>query len=146
MLDLDALRLAAELAMRQPAARPQAHSWTTTIHVHNHPGGYVLPTIARLGYYPRVVIDGRCDSACAWAFVMNRNACFTMRATFGFHRASYAKSGEPAREYTLALWHNLPASLRPVAADVLRSDELVRVGAWEMWHHYPGRVCDETDL
>jgi hypothetical protein len=94
----------------------------------------------------RLVIDGPCHSACAWAFVQNENACFTRRAVFGFHGAADPGTGRPmpaATQYWLS--HTRP-SLRARIDGVTRSLALVYVTSAEMARHYPERACEQAPM
>ena len=56
------------------------------IRITQSPGGTGAAAMV-LGRAKGLVIDGKCQSACAWAFVQNKSACFTSRAVFDFHAA-----------------------------------------------------------
>jgi hypothetical protein len=88
-----------------------------------------------------LIIDGRCDSACVWAFVRNPTGCFTRRASFGFHGAHDPGTGRRmlvATKYWLSL---LPASLQKRLKPLLSSSRVIRLNSKQMAQYYPDRVC-----
>lgn len=87
-----------------------------------------------------LIIDGPCYSACAWAFVENKRACFTPRASFAFHAVSGSTRGQNTFQTTW-LVHGLRPSLRSRVAHVLKSGGLAHFSARQMRLHYPDRDC-----
>ena len=87
-----------------------------------------------------LIIDGPCYSACAWAFVENRRACFTPRASFAFHAVSGGTRGHNTFQTTW-LVHGLRPSLRSRVAHALKSGGLAHFSARQMRLHYPDRDC-----
>ncbi len=75
-----------------------------SIRITQSPGGTGAAAMM-LGRTKGLVIDGRCQSACAWAFVQNEGACFTKRASFDFHAAHDPGTGRRlhGRDRLLAL-------------------------------------------
>lgn len=111
-----------------------------TVRVTYSPGGTGAAALA-LARVSNVVIDGACNSACAWAFVRNPGACFTKRASFGFHAAHDPGTGRrlnAATQYWLA---SVRGSLRGRLDVLLTSSRLVRVSAHEMRQYYGDRAC-----
>jgi hypothetical protein len=111
----------------------------TTIRIKSSPGGTgaAAMQLARMA----LIVDGPCNSACAWAFVHNERACFTSRAIFGFHALSDPGTGllmPVATNYWLS---NVRASLRPQLEVLLSSQRLVYVSAKTMTAHYGDRRC-----
>ena len=88
-----------------------------------------------------VVIDGPCQSACAWAFVASQHACFTQRAAFGFHASHDPGTGQrmpDATRYWLALTR---PSFRHEIEKIERSSKVVQVGLGAMKRYYGDREC-----
>jgi hypothetical protein len=110
-----------------------------TVTIRYSPGGTGAAAMALAR--ANVVVDGTCNSACAWSFVRNDKACFTPRASFGFHAAHDPGTGQrldAATGYWLAL---VRPSLRSRLGGLLSSSKLIRISAAELRKHYPDRVC-----
>ena len=106
--------------------------------VRSSPGGTGAAAMA-LAARP-LVIDGPCLSACAWAFVTNPRACFTSRASFGFHGSADPGTGRPmpvADQYWL---DRTPSALRQRIVG-LTTHRVIYVSASEMASLMPGRQC-----
>lgn len=88
---------------------------------------------------PALIIDGRCDSACALGFVMNRRACFTARASFGFH--GVASNGTLSPHATAWALGKLRNSLRRRVASTMYAGGVARISSHEMARYYPDRRC-----
>jgi hypothetical protein len=86
-------------------------------------------------------VDGKCYSACAWAFLANPKSCFTSTAEFKFHgwRDPGTNRLMPkATEYWLT---RVPAKLRPVAQRDWTGPTLKRVTSRQMEKLLPERMC-----
>jgi hypothetical protein len=94
-----------------------------------------------LGRARGLVIDGPCNSACAWAFVQNENACFTARASFGFHAAHDPGTGRRLAAATGYWLGTVGPELRTRLAGLRTSSSVIRVSAKEMRRYYGERVC-----
>ena len=88
---------------------------------------------------PGLIIDGRCDSACALGFVMNPRACFTARASFGFH--GVARNGALSRTSTAWAVGKIRSSLRRRVASTMYAGGIARISSREMARYYPDRRC-----
>ena len=89
----------------------------------------------------RVIIDGPCNSACAWSFISNQQACFTQRASFGFHAAhdpGTHRRMDAATDYWLA---QTRVSLRGQLGGLKTSSRLIIFTAGHMAQHYGDRAC-----
>jgi hypothetical protein len=109
------------------------------------PGGTGAAAMA-LAEIKHLVIDGPCQSACAWAFVINSEACFTPRAVFSFHAAHDPGTGKripTATQYWIDL---VTPSLRPALAGLKTSSDMIRVTAKAMHEHYEERACDANGI
>jgi hypothetical protein len=94
-----------------------------------------------LGRASGVVIDGTCNSACAWAFVSNPRACYTSRASFGFHAAHDPGTGRrmgQATDYWLSQVHG---ALRNRLDGLRSTSSLITVSAAEMNRYLGDRAC-----
>lgn len=110
------------------------------VRIKKSPGGTGAAALM-LSRVKGLVIDGRCDSACVWAFVRNPTACFTRRASFGFHGAHDPGTGRRmvvATKYWLSL---VPPSLRDRLSPLLTNSRVIRLSSNQMARYYPGRVC-----
>lgn len=112
----------------------------STIRITQSPGGTGAAAMV-LGRAKGLVIDGRCQSACAWAFVQNANACFTQRASFDFHAAHDPGTGRRLTAATDYWLSTVGPELRARLAGLRSSSNLIRVSAKEMARYYGGRVC-----
>ena len=88
---------------------------------------------------PGLIIDGQCDSSCALGFVMNPRACFTHRASFGFH--GVASNGYLSPRATAWALGKIRASLRRRIAGTLHAGGIARISSHEMRRYYPDRRC-----
>jgi hypothetical protein len=88
-----------------------------------------------------LVIDGPCNSACAWAFVRNTNACFTLRATFGFHAAHDPGTGRRITAATDYWLSTVGPALRARLSALRTSSAVIKLSAAEMLRYSAGRVC-----
>ncbi len=88
---------------------------------------------------PVLIIDGRCDSACALGFVMNPRACFTTRASFGFH--GVARNGALSRTSTAWAVGKIRSSLRRRVAPAMYAGGIARISSRQMARYYPERRC-----
>jgi hypothetical protein len=88
---------------------------------------------------PGLIIDGRCDSACALGFVMNPRACFTNRASFGFH--GVARNGALSRTSTAWAVGKIRSSLRRRVAPAMYAGGVARISSRQMVRYYPDRRC-----
>jgi hypothetical protein len=133
----DKLELRGELnyeTLRSAAARRAG------VRVKQSPGGTGAAAMM-LGRIEGLVIDGRCDSACAWAFVRNPTACFTRRATFGFHGAHDPGTGRRMPVATKYWLGTVRAPLRARLDGLRTSSRVIRLGFNEMRRYYADRVC-----
>jgi len=120
---------------RKAAARNE------TVVIRQSPGGTGASALA-LARVRSVVIDGVCNSACAWSFVRNGGACFTSRASFGFHAAHDPGTGRRMNAATGYWLQSTRSSLRGRLQPLLKSSSLIQVSAAEMRRHYGDRSCD----
>ncbi|MET0408229.1 MAG: hypothetical protein ABW006_07655 [Hyphomicrobium sp.] len=111
-----------------------------TITIRESPGGTGAAAMA-LARVSKVVIDGQCNSACAWSFVRNDNACFTSRASFGFHAAHDPGTGQRLNAATSYWLSSVRPSLRERLGTLLSSSGLIRVSASDMRRYYGDRAC-----
>lgn len=121
-------------AFRSAASRGQA------VTIRYSPGGTGAAALA-LARVSKVVVDGPCNSACAWSFVRNANACFTPRARFGFHAAHDPGTGRRLNAATSFWLEGVRPSLKGKLAGLLSTSSLIKVSAAEMRRHYGDRVC-----
>lgn len=122
------------------AAFRRAVDQGASVRIEASPGGTGASAMM-LAKTPRLIIDGPCNSACAWAFVRHAHACFTPRATFGFHAAHDPGTGRRLGEAT-EYWLDLTRpSLRSRLSSLKRSSAIVRITAQSMKKYYPDRVC-----
>ncbi len=112
--------------------------------VKNNPGGDVVRfkaaarEIKRTGR--RVVIDGKCDSACAILADMARsNVCVTPRAKFGFHQGYIVAQAETGGQYYL-LGRFKPSHSRDVARWVNKNGGYPKKGYRVMGHRPASRI------
>jgi hypothetical protein len=110
------------------------------VRIKRSPGGTGAAAMA-LARVKRLVIDGRCDSACAWAFARNPNACFTARASFGFHGAHDPGTGRRMPVATKYWLGTVRAPLRGRLEVLVTSDRVIRLSSTEMRRYYADRVC-----
>lgn len=122
------------------AAFRSAASRGETVTIRYSPGGTGAAALA-LARISKVVVDGACNSACAWSFVRNGNACFTPRASFGFHAAHDPGTGRRLNAATSYWLQNVRASLKGKLNALLSTSSLIKVSAAEMRRHYGDRVC-----
>ena len=111
-----------------------------TVTIRYSPGGTGASALA-LARIPKVVVDGVCNSACAWSFVKSRNACFTSRASFGFHAAHDPGTGRRLNAATSYWLQSVRPSLKGRLNGLLSTSRLIRVSAAEMRRHYGDRAC-----
>lgn len=113
------------------------------IRVVSSPGGTGAAAMALALVHP-LIIDGVCNSSCAWAFVANEAACFTPRALFGFHAAHDPGTG---KRMTIATAYWLDR-VRPALATRLSllqsSSTVIKISAVERAQIYPDRVCGQA--
>lgn len=121
-------------AFRAAASRGQ------TVTIRYSPGGTGAAALA-LARVSKVVVDGACNSACAWSFVRNANACFTPRARFGFHAAHDPGTGRRLNAATSYWLQGVRPSLKGKLGALLGTSSLIKVSAAEMRRHYGDRVC-----
>ena len=89
----------------------------------------------------RVVIDGPCNSACAWSFISNERACFTRNASFGFHGAhdpGTSRRMPAATDYWLS---QVRGPLRGELMPLRSSSTLITVSSGQMMQYYGDRAC-----
>lgn len=118
----------------QPLGRP--YTAADTVHVTYSPGGSGAAAMG-LAKARRMIVDGYCASACAWAFAANPRACITPRGSLVFHGAHDPGTGAPmpaATEWWLA---RSDKRLRPVVAPAVRRGFMVSLGAKDV----PWRAC-----
>ncbi len=87
------------------------------IRIENDPGGSLPAYRARVDAArasgERVVIDGKCFSACTlWLTLPRTQICATTRAVFGFHWVTDSRLGLPDRAATEALTDLYPEHVR----------------------------------
>ncbi len=85
-----------------------------TVRITYSPGGTGAAALALARN--KVIVDGQCNSACAWSFVKNENACFTSRAVFGFHAAHDPGTGRRMNAATSYWLSTVRPSLRAAAS------------------------------
>jgi hypothetical protein len=110
------------------------------IRITQSPGGTGAAAMV-LGRAKGLVIDGRCQSACAWAFVQNQSACFTKRASFDFHAAHDPGTGRRLTAATDYWLSTVGPELRARLSGLRTSSNLIRVSAREMAGYYGSRQC-----
>jgi len=110
------------------------------IRITQSPGGTGAAAMV-LGRAKGLVIDGRCQSACAWAFVQNQSACFTKRASFDFHAAHDPGTGRRLTAATDYWLSTVGPELRARLSGLRTSSNLIRVSAREMARYYGSRQC-----
>jgi hypothetical protein len=138
----DKLELRGELnyeALQSAAARGAG------VRIKQSPGGTGAAAMM-LGRIEGLVIDGRCDSACAWAFVRNPTACFTRRASFGFHGAHDPGTGRRMPVATKYWLGTVRAPLRARLDGLRTSSRVIRLGFTEMRRYYADRVCGASGI
>ena len=118
----------------------RAAAQNKSVRISYSPGGTGAAALA-LARVNKVIVDGQCNSACAWSFVKNAGACFTPRASFGFHAAHDPGTGRRLNAATGYWLSTVRASLRPRLEGLLSSSSLIRVSASEMRRYYGDRVC-----
>ena len=118
----------------------RAAAQNKSVRISYSPGGTGAAALA-LARVNKVIVDGQCNSACAWSFVRNAGACFTPRASFGFHAAHDPGTGRRINAATGYWLSTVRASLRPRLEGLLSSSSLIRVSASEMRRYYGDRVC-----
>ncbi len=121
-------------AFRKAAARNEG------VTIRYSPGGTGASAMA-LARVRNVVIDGVCNSACAWSFVRNGNACFTPRASFGFHAAHDPGTGRRMNAATTYWLQSVRPNLQGRLTPLLRSSSLIRLSADDMRRYYGDRAC-----
>ena len=89
----------------------------------------------------RVVVDGPCNSACAWSFVANERACFTRNASFGFHAAHDPGTGRRMAAATDHWMGQVRSSLRGKLSGLYSSSNLITLSAGQMAQYYGDRAC-----
>jgi hypothetical protein len=114
------------------------------IRVSGSPGG-VGAAAKELARAPHLVIDGTCNSACAWAFVTNERACFTHRASFGFHGAHDPGTGGQMTAATDYWLNQVRGSLRGRLEPLRHSSHLITLNAAQMMQHYGDRACGPSN-
>jgi hypothetical protein len=112
----------------------------TAIRIKRSPGGTGAAAMM-LGRVNGLVIDGRCDSACAWAFVRNPTACFTRRASFGFHAAHDPGTGRRMPTATTYWLGTVRPPLRARLDGLRTSSRVIHLGFNDMRRYYADRVC-----
>jgi hypothetical protein len=110
------------------------------VRIKRSPGGTGAAAMM-LGRVKKLVIDGRCDSACAWAFARNPNACFTGRASFGFHGAHDPGTGRRMPVATKYWLGTVRAPLRGRLQGLMTSSRVIRLSSAQMRRYYADRVC-----
>jgi hypothetical protein len=123
------------------AALRQAEDRRQTVRVKYSPGGTGSSALA-LSRVSDLIIDGRCNSACAWAFVRNENACFTKQASFGFHASHDPGTGRRLNVATRYWLDFARPSLRARLANLLKNSRLIVLSAHGMRRYYGDRACD----
>ena len=118
----------------------RAAAQNKSVRISYSPGGTGAAALA-LARVNKVIVDGQCNSACAWSFVRNAGACFTPRASFGFHAAHDPGTGRRINAATGYWLSTVRTSLRPRLEGLLSSSSLIRVSASEMRRYYGDRVC-----
>jgi hypothetical protein len=109
------------------------------IRVIQSPGGSGAAAMA-LARHP-VKVDGPCNSACAWSFVINERACFTAKASFGFHAAYDPGTGTTMPTVTAYWIDQATPSLSELIANRIGKTGIVTLSAIQMKAHYPERAC-----
>ena len=112
------------------------------IRVTNSPGGTGAAAMELA--HARVIIDGPCNSACAWSFVTNQNACFTRKASFGFLAAHDPGTGRRMDAATGYWLDQTRDSLRRQLGDLTSSSRVIKLNSVEMARHYGDRACSRN--
>lgn len=118
----------------------QAARANETVTIRQSPGGSGASALA-LARVSKVIVDGPCNSACAWSFVRNENACFTPRASFGFHAAHDPGTGQRLNAATSYWLSSVRPDLRKRLGGLLTSSSLIRLSAPQMRSYYGDRAC-----
>jgi hypothetical protein len=118
----------------------RARAQKKAVRITYSPGGTGAAAL-QLARVSNVVIDGRCNSACAWAFVRSNSACFTSRVSFGFHAAHDPGTGRRLNAATGYWLDSVRPSLRGRLSGLLRTSSLITLSAKEMRRYYADRVC-----
>jgi hypothetical protein len=122
------------------ASMKRARGQNSVIRITQSPGGSGAGAM-ELARASGVVVDGTCNSACAWAFVTNPRACFTANASFGFHAAHDPGTGRhmgAATDYWLG---QVNGALRSRLDGLRSTSKLITVNANEMARYYRDRAC-----
>ncbi len=110
------------------------------IRVISSPGGTGAAATALALVHP-LIIDGVCNSSCAWAFVINERACFTRRAVFGFHAAHDPGTGK-RMPYATTYWlDQVRPGLLPQLERLRISSAVIKIDATKMLLAYADRAC-----
>jgi hypothetical protein len=109
------------------------------VRIKSTPGGSGASAVALARH--SVIIDGPCNSACAWSFVSNERACFTTRASFGFHIASDPGTGRPMPAVTNMWLDQTRGELAEALRVKFKSSSYVQMSGRQVAVHYPERAC-----
>lgn len=131
------LEFRGELSYTEFEAAAASHK---SVRIKRSPGGTGAAAMM-LGRVKQLVIDGPCNSACAWAFVRHANACFTARASFGFHGAHDPGTGRRMPVATNYWLSTVREPLRERLQGLLKSSRVIRLRAKDMRRYYGDRAC-----
>ena len=123
----------------------RAAAESVAIRIKQSPGGTGAAAMV-LGRVHGLVIDGPCNSACAWAFVRNSSACFTPRASFGFHGAHDPGMGRRLPAATNYWLSSVEGPLRARLSSLRTSSGVIRVSANQMMRYYGERACSTVAM
>jgi hypothetical protein len=110
------------------------------IRVVSSPGGTGAAAMVLALVHP-LIIDGVCNSSCAWAFVTNQRACFTPRAVFGFHTSHDPGTGQRMPSATSYWLDHVRPGLAARLSGLQSSSTVIRISAAEMGQTYGDRAC-----
>ena len=114
-----------------------------SVRIKQSPGGTGAAAMM-LARVPHLVIDGTCNSACAWAFIRSEVSCFTPRAVFGFHGAHDPGTGKRLPAATNYWLDTVRPTLRVRLSRLKTSSAVIRVSARQMLTYYRDRACTHS--
>ena len=114
-----------------------------SVRITQSPGGTGAAAMM-LARVPHLVIDGTCNSACAWAFIRSEASCFTPRAVFGFHGAHDPGTGKRLPAATNYWLDTVRPTLRVRLSRLKMSSAVIRVSARQMLTYYRDRACTHS--
>ena len=101
--------------------------YSGTVIIEQSPGG-TGAAAEQLALASRLIIKGRCASACAWAAAIARNACYDPGAVFVFHGSHDPGTGHSMPAATKYWIDRMPRTLQARLAPLLLTADTVTVG------------------